>query len=100
MIRGTTPTHTFNLPFDTSLIDKVRVLYAQNDAVILVKNESDCVANDDTITLKLTQEETFLFDRKLPVEIQVRILCNDGTVLTSVPYKVGVLKCLQDEVLV
>lgn len=100
MIRGTTPTHTFNLQFDTSVITKIRVLYAQNDNVILEKTESDCEVTDSAITLRLTQEETFLFDRKHPVEIQIRILCDDGSVLTSVPYKVGVLKCLQDEVLV
>ena len=30
MLIGTTPTHTFGLPFDTGIISKIKVTYAQN----------------------------------------------------------------------
>ena len=41
MIRGTTPTHIFNIPFDTSLVDEVKITYAQEDEIILIKGTAD-----------------------------------------------------------
>ena len=35
MIIGTTPTHTFDIPFDTSMVDEVKITYAQDDVVVL-----------------------------------------------------------------
>lgn len=99
MIRGTTPTHTFNIPFDTSLVDEVKIVYAQDEVVILEKTTSDCSLDDTKICVTLTQEDTFKFDCKKVVEIQLRVLTTGGEVLASVPEKVGVSKCLDNEVL-
>lgn len=99
MIVGTTPTHTFNIPFDVSNIAMVRVIYAQNNNVVLTKTNEDCVLEDNTVSVTLTQEDTFLFDHTLPVEIQLRILTVNGTSLGSIPKKVGVTKCLEDVVM-
>ena len=100
MIRGTTPTHTFNIPFDTSMVKEVKVTYAQDDTVVLEKRTSDCELDGQRIIVTLTQEDTFLFDCKKAVEIQIRVLTVGGDALGSVPEKVGVSKCLDDEVLV
>lgn len=99
MIIGTTPKHTFKLPFDTSVIRKIRVIYSQNDTAILTKTEKDCVLGNNDLSVTLTQEDTFKFDHKLPVEIQVRVLTNNGSVAASIPKKVGVTKCLETEVI-
>lgn len=99
MIRGTTPTHTFNIPFDTSLVDEVKITYAQDDEIIFFKSTSDCTLEGTTISVTLTQEDTFRFDCKKSVEIQIRILTLGGDVLTSIPEKVRVGKCLDNEVL-
>lgn len=98
MIVGTTPTHTFNIPFDTSIMD-VRVIYAQNNNVVLTKIGEDCKVENKTVSVTLTQEDTFLFDHKSPVEIQLRILTSNGCVLASIPKKVGVTKCLENVVM-
>lgn len=98
MIRGTTPTHIFTLPFDTSPINKIRVLYSQKSNVLLTKDETECVAESNSIKTTLTQEETFLFDAKIPVEIQLRILTKDGNALASVVTTVGVSRLLETEV--
>ena len=37
MIRGTTPTHIFKIPFAANLIQKVRVIYAQRVLIFLPK---------------------------------------------------------------
>ena len=99
MIRGTTPTHTFKIPFDTNSISEVRVIYAQDDVVIFTKTEDDCVLEGDSIIVTLTQEDTFKFNHKRSVQIQLRVLTAKGEVLSSVIENVGVSKCLDDEVL-
>ena len=100
MIQGTTPKHTFNIPFDTSMIDKVRILYAQNDNLVVVKTKEDCEITDKAIITTLTQEDTFKFDKNTDVEIQIRILTKGGDAPASIPIKVGVTKCLETEVIV
>lgn len=99
-MRGTTPTHTFTLPLDASLIKAVKIIYAQEDKPIFCKRTADCVINGVTVEVTLTQEETFKFDCKKLVEIQLRALTVDGKALKSEPIIVTVSKCLDDEVLV
>lgn len=98
MIKGTTPTHVFTIPFDTSSINKVRVIYAQNEEILFVKETEDCVVKDNTIEVTLTQTNTLLFDHKKPAEIQLRILTKAGDALASVVERVGVGKLLENEV--
>lgn len=82
MIRGTTPTHTFNLPFDTALIDKIKITYAQNGVVVLTKEKADCKFDGNAATVKLTQEDTLKFDASR-VQIQIRVLTMGGDALAS-----------------
>lgn len=98
MIRGTTPTHTFVLPFDTSVVKSAKVLYAQSDVVIFEK--TSCTMDGNTLSVRLTQEETLEFDCKKNVEIQLRILTEADDALTSDIIVADVMRCLDDEVLV
>lgn len=98
MIQGTTPIHTFNISFDTSFISKVRVLYSQNGEVKIKKEHTDCTLGDKTITVQLTQDDTFKLDPNSDVEIQVRVLTTGNDSLVSIPKKVAVIKCLENEV--
>lgn len=100
MLIGTTPTHTFELPFDTGKISKIKVTYAQRGRVILEKKDKQCVLDGNTVSLKLTQEDTFLFEGDKNVEIQMRILTKGGDVLASNIHRINVDKCLDREVLV
>lgn len=99
MIVGTTPTHIFNVPLSASEIAKVRVLYSQNDTLLVTKTTTDCTIQDNQISVTLTQEDTFLFSDDYPVEIQIRVLTPGGNVLGSIPKTVGVTKCLDTEVM-
>lgn len=99
MRRGTTPTHTFTLPFDTGLIKSVRVVYAQGGKVVLTKNTDDCTLDGNTISYKLTQEESLCFRNNQQVEIQVRVLTASGESLASDVMSVFVGRCLDDEVI-
>lgn len=99
MIRGTTPTHTFKIPLDTSRIESVRVIYSQNDVVKIVKTGDSCTIGPDTITVKLTQEETLSLDSCLIVKIQIRVLTTSGDALVSKVVRVTVDECLENEVI-
>jgi hypothetical protein len=100
MIRGSTPTHTFDIPIDTSLIKEVKIIYAQADKQVFCKRTGDCVFDGTKIKTTLTQEETFMFDCTKMVQIQLRVLTLDGKVPPIEVIEVIVKKCLDNEVLV
>lgn len=99
MRRGTTPKHTFTIPFDTSVIEKVRVIYAQDDSVRFVKKECDVKFSGNTIIVTPTQADTLRLKCTLKTEIQIRVLTKDGKAFASDIIRVGTDKCLYDEVL-
>lgn len=100
MRQGTTPTHTFSLPFETSSISKVRITYAQEDKIVLEKTEEDCKLDGATIIVKLSQEETLKFNENAFVKIQAKILSTDGNVLVSNKISLSVGDVLNKEVLI
>lgn len=100
MIRGTTPKHTFTIPFETSEIKEVRIIYGQEDVQLFVKQTSDCVLEGKTITLRLTQEDTLKFNHEKLAQIQLRVLTNSGDVLSTEVMVAFVGKCLDTEVMV
>lgn len=100
MKKGTTPIHTFKLPFDVNAINNLLIIYAQDDAEILQKKMVDCTLENDTVVCKLSQEDTFKFDcDKGPIQIQMRVLTAGGDALISEIKHVPIYKCLNEEVL-
>lgn len=99
MRRGTTPTHTFNLPFSTENVSKAKVIYSQEEEVIFAKEDAACEREGNTVKVRLTQEETLRFDCTKVVKIQIRILTKGGDALASDIILVKVDKCLESEVL-
>ena len=96
MRRGSTPTHVFNVSLDADLIDKVRVLYAQNGMLVLKKEMADCTVEGQKITVKLTQKDTLAFkDGK--AEVQLRINTPTGESIPSKIYEVDVRRLLENE---
>lgn len=97
MTPGTTPTHTFTLPFNPQQGSKFCVVYAQgkeyHEQVVLELGTNRCSINGKNIVVKLTQEETLKFDRTprqyqgkyspYPVKIQIGIQTPDGNIQWS-----------------
>lgn len=73
MIRGTTPTLEFTLPFSTKDIDNAYVTFAQFGTVKIDKPLSACGCDGNTLTVKLTQQETLSLQCDCSVEIQVSV---------------------------
>ena len=99
MRRGTTPEHTFTLPFDTSIISAARILYEQDNAVKITKTTEQCNFDGRVIAVKLTQAETLALMCNSTVKIQVRILTTDGEAMASDIITAFVDECLDNEVL-
>lgn len=99
MIQGSTPLHTFVLPFSTELIQSVRVTYEQKKKVVLSKETKDVAMEGNTVALRLSQEETLLFDSLVPVRIQLHILTSGGDALPSKPKTVPVYVLLDRRVI-
>lgn len=83
MIRGTTPTHTFELPLDVYILSEVWITYAQNDREVFTKTLSDCQVNGNILTLQLTQEDTLKLHGNKYTQIQIRCRDVDGNSLAS-----------------
>lgn len=99
MRRGTTPTHTFTLPFEVSLISKLRINYAQNGVLVLVKTESDATLEGRTVSVQLSQEDTLAFKCTRGVDIQLDVLTMGGDLLKTKIMQTSVARCLNSEVL-
>jgi hypothetical protein len=100
MIRGTTPTHTFTLPFDTGLIKTILITYKQNNNIKLQKWTNECEFLGDTVSVKLSQEDTLQFEGNIPVQIQIRVLTFSGDATASDVMRVRCEDVLYDGVLV
>lgn len=100
MIRGTTPTLSFELPFAVSTLSEYWVTVSQRyDNIRIDKDSSDCTASGSTITVTLTQEETLRLVPDKPVFIQLRMLTTDGDAKASEVFKTMVTDALREEVI-
>lgn len=99
MIRGTTPTHVFTLPFDVSVIKTAKVIYSQRGEVVLTKCGDDLRMEGNEIRLTLSQENTLSFTCTDNVSIQLRVLTTANDALASDIMIISVARCLEDEVL-
>lgn len=99
MVRGTTPTHYFTLPFDTGQLERLRITYAQNGLTVLELTEENVALAGKEIRYQLTQEDTLRFKNNVLAEVQVRVKTTDGNVLASNVMAISVGKILNEDVL-
>lgn len=85
MIRGTTPTISYNFPFAVSTITKFRMYFMQGTETVLTKTEEDCTFDGQTVSTTLTQQETYNFSSKKRLETKARYLLTDGKVGATKP---------------
>lgn len=99
MRRATTPTHKFTFPVDPENFEQILITYAQNNKIILEKNRNDLTIDDYTVYVRLTQEESNLFNPRIPIQVQVRGLTYSGTAVASKIFERPVEEVLNDEIL-
>lgn len=99
--QGTTPTHTFILPIDTSDIHRIRIVYSQCGEVLFTREsqKGEVTIEGSKVITTLTQEETFKIDHEKVVEIQLRVATHADEVANSQIIRVSAERCLDSEVL-
>lgn len=98
--RATTPKQVFTFHIDDmSILDRILITYVQKGKIVLEREKDSLTIEDNTVWFRLTQEETLSLRQKIPVEIQVRALTNDGNALASNVFEVSVERVLNEEVL-
>lgn len=96
---GTNPWYIYKLPFDTSEIAKARLLIKQRDGLKIKMTETDAVMAGNVIRFRLSQEDTFRLNAKLPAERQLRIKTVAGDLFKTKPVTYSINRCLDMEVL-
>lgn len=99
MIRGTTPTHIFTLPFDAGQISQLRLTYSQDGTTVFEKNETEVTKAGTQLEYTLTQTESLAFTEQKSVEIQLKIKTIDGAVVASKIMRTNASTVLNEEVL-
>lgn len=99
MIRGTTPTLEFALPFDAGILAEAWVTMSQDKKVVLNKELSDCQCEGNVLTVKLTQEDTLKLKCNCLAEIQIRARTTDGDAVASEIIAVSPDRILKDGVI-
>lgn len=56
--RASTPTHFFSIPFDTSSITGIVIIYAQNGECVFTKKTADCTITEHEVSVTLNQADT------------------------------------------
>lgn len=106
MYRLTTPTHRFIMNIDPSGWTKFIISYAQHDTIILEKTEQDAheievVEQDKTyvLSIKLSQEETSLFNPNEAAYVQIRCQYDSGDTFASEILKFRVNNVMDDQII-
>lgn len=91
IVRGTTPTLTFGLPFEAATIAEGYVIIQQNRKTIIEKPVSACKCSGNDLSVTLTQKETLELSCCFNAEIGLVVKTQGGERLESKPIteKVG-----------
>lgn len=95
MIRGTTPTLEFTLPFSKEDVEALYITFCQCGRIVLEKTLSECAMEGEVLKVQLTQADTLAFSCRA-VNIQIRVKMNDGAVLASEIITTNVDRILKD----
>lgn len=79
MIRGTTPTLMFTLPFDVSNAVRIWITFSQDNREVFTLEKSDLEITENVIKCRLTQSQTLSLKHNARVEMQIRISRYSGS---------------------
>lgn len=97
MIQGTTPVLTFEV--NTTNIKELCIAFGQNGRTILEKHKDDCTLTEESIILKLSQQDTLTLREYVPLQWQLKILDTNDIAMSTLIGELEVLPSLCKEVL-
>ena len=97
-IRGTTPTHTFELPIALDFVRYLTITYKQDGEVLVKRRLEDCDVHENIVAVTLDQQESLSFLPDEIAEVQLKLLTKGGRVVASPTYRIAVEDALDTEV--
>ncbi len=83
--QGTTPTLTWDIPYDVAALAAANVTIQQYGRTLIERSLKDCHCEGKQISVTLTQEETLMLDHRCPAKIQAAVRSvSDTTARTRV----------------
>lgn len=83
MRRGTTPTITYSLPFDTVSVQAAEITFSCPGSAYISKSLPEMTASGNKLAVRLTQEETLRFRDGSTVSIQIALRLAGGSCVRS-----------------
>lgn len=85
MYRGTTPTLTFNIDADVSEIKSLTMTFSQGGKIVYTKQLFDCdvIEENNSIVVKLTQEETLQLEPNKDLHIQLKVEIDENVYVSK-----------------
>ena len=102
MKRGSTPTFTFEIPFDVNMIRNLFVTIKQTfrtETIQVDKTMEQCEMQDNQISCILTQEDTLKFKQNRNASVQLRVLTTGNNSLVSDVFTVRIDELLKEGVI-
>lgn len=100
VVRGSTPSHEFDIMYGRQYITDVWITYGQNNKEIFTKTLEDCEFENNIVRVQLTQEETYMFSPRYKLDIQIKIeLFDDKVQISEEPISLRVIDSLNKEVM-
>lgn len=99
IVRGTTPPIIYTLPFPVDVIEVGFIVVKQGQMVVIERSLSECICEGNTVTAKLTQEETLALESNCNAEIRLVVKTYDGNRLETVDSVLAVSDTHKDEVI-
>lgn len=96
---GATPVHIFNVDTDLTHATAMWITYMQNGIIRVNKTlENDNIEiTADTVTVRLTQQDTLSFLDNVPVKIQIKCKFSNGNIAKSTVIHTSASECLNRE---
>lgn len=94
--RGTTPTHSFATDIDLSNATSLYITYWQRGKVLVEKTIDDVSFDYMRVLVRLSQEDTLLFNDRYEVSIQIRAKFGDGSAIASNVIRIPVCEILKE----
>lgn len=83
MIRGTTPTLEFTLPFEVETLSALYVTFKQAGRTVAERTLQECRYEGKVLLVELSQDETLAFTAGQQVDMQIRVKFTSGKALAS-----------------
>jgi hypothetical protein len=99
IVRGTTPPIIYTLPFQVDGIDVGFLVVKQGQIVVIERSLSECICEGNTVTAKLTQEETLALESNCNADVRLVVKTYDGNRLETVDSVLAVSDTHKDEVI-